>query len=190
MPGGVPRNHERCPPWHKIVPQAKFCGIEILKNPSDLWVMQEILWECKPHTLIETGTHMGGSALYWAHHMDRIGRGKVISIDIKSRDDLPYHDRIQYIVGDSAKVEIPVSGLVCAFLDSNHSKEHVLNELDHIGPLVSSGQMLVVEDSAIGLGGPLDAIHEWFPEHPEFVNEPKWERYHYTYNVEGFWRKR
>jgi cephalosporin hydroxylase len=39
-------------------------GIPIRKNPFDLMVYQEILWETKPLVIIETGTQYGGSARY------------------------------------------------------------------------------------------------------------------------------
>ena len=44
----------------------KYRGVPVIKNPLDLWVYQEILYEVKPAVIIETGTFAGGSALYLA----------------------------------------------------------------------------------------------------------------------------
>ena len=38
-------------------------GTQALKNPLDLWVYQEIMFETKPELIVETGTYRGGSAL-------------------------------------------------------------------------------------------------------------------------------
>ena len=34
----------------------RFLGLKTLKNPLDLWVYQEILWEHRPDLILETGT--------------------------------------------------------------------------------------------------------------------------------------
>ena len=35
-------------------------GVPVQKFPCDLWIYQEILFECKPDLVIETGTGAGG----------------------------------------------------------------------------------------------------------------------------------
>ena len=35
-------------------------GYQLWKNPLDLWLYQEILYQVKPDVIIETGTAMGG----------------------------------------------------------------------------------------------------------------------------------
>ena len=61
-------------------------GVQTLKCPLDLWIYQEIIFELirnnKPLVIIETGTHLGGSALFLACICDSIGNGRIISIDI------------------------------------------------------------------------------------------------------------
>ena len=71
--------------------------------------------------------------------------------------------------------------LVC--LDSNHTHDHVLAELEAYAPLVTSGSCCVVFDTLIedvpddmfsdrpwGKGNnPKTAVHEYMKKHPEFV---------------------
>ena len=69
---------------------ATWLGAQALKNPLDLWVYQEIMFETKPELVVETGTYRGGSALYLASLCDLMERGEVVSIDVEpERDDYP-----------------------------------------------------------------------------------------------------
>jgi len=64
-PEGAGRVHHR----------TKWMGVPCLKTPLDLWIYQEILFEVRPDLVVETGTHMGGSALFLAHMLELLGRG-------------------------------------------------------------------------------------------------------------------
>jgi cephalosporin hydroxylase len=177
-------------------------GVPVLKNPLDLWVMQEILWDLQPTLLIETGTAYGGSALYYARQMDRSGVGQVLSIDIEPAEKLPQHARVTYVKGYSSVLDDVVTVVgqiatehprVMVVLDSDHSKRHVLAELDAYAPFVSVGQFLVVEDTNIngrpvdidwhGGPGPGPAVDEWLPRHPEFERAVMAERYLMTFHT-------
>lgn len=82
--------------------------------------------------------------------------------------------KVREAVGDAARV------LVC--LDSNHTHDHVLAELDAYAPLVTSGSYCIVFDTVIedmpanmfpdrpwGPGdNPKTGVHAWLPNHPEF----------------------
>jgi len=178
-----------------------FEGTPILKNPLDLWVYQEIIWDLKPTLIIETGTAYGGSALYFARQLDRLKQGFVVSIDVEADGKLPHHDRITYLSGSSTDKEIVRALKACAsshprvmvVLDSDHSKQHVLDELAVYAPMVSPGQFLVVEDTNIngrpveidwkGGPGPGPALDEWLPQHPEFMAEPMAARYLMTFHT-------
>src|SRR5439155_7626179 len=71
------------------------------KCPLDLWVYHDILAEVRPDIVIETGTFLGGSALFMASCMDTLGHGRVITIDIEDHPERPSHPRITYLVGSS-----------------------------------------------------------------------------------------
>jgi cephalosporin hydroxylase len=178
-------------------------GVPVLKNPLDLWVAQEIIWDLQPTLIIETGTAYGGSALYYARQLDRVnGGGKVLSIDLEPADTLPHHPRITYLKGYSSTHSGVVGAVraiaadhprVMVVLDSDHSKRHVLRELEAYAPMVSQGQFLVVEDTNIngrpvrvdwqGGPGPGPAVDEWLPEHPEFEQPAMAQRFMVTFHT-------
>jgi cephalosporin hydroxylase len=88
---------------------------------------------------------------------------------------------------------------IMVILDSDHSKEHVLKELNFYHGLVSKGSYLVVEDSNLnghpvhsgwGTGpGPMEAIEEFLPEHPEFVIDKTKEKFLMSFNPNGYLKK-
>jgi cephalosporin hydroxylase len=189
----------------------KYMGIETMKFPTDMWSMQEILFETKPDVLIETGTWKGGSALYYAHIMDAIGKGSVLTIDNDKKENLPKHERIFYLEGDclSDKVFKAVEGSigwnenVMVDLDSSHDKDHVLKEMELYGPLVTDGNYMVVEDGILGhpvnmkdrngklmFPGPYEAINEFLSCHPEFKADRDREKFQVIQNVKGYLRKK
>ena len=64
-------------------------GTRVMKAPSDLWVYQEIIHEIKPDLVLETGTALGGSALYLANLFDIVGKGRVVTVDLEEREGNP-----------------------------------------------------------------------------------------------------
>lgn len=184
-----------------------FENVPILKNPMDLWVYQDILWDLRPTLLIETGTAYGGSALFFARQFDKLGVGHVVTIDPEPAPALPQHDRITYVNASSIDLVIMEAVEKCAathprvmvILDSDHSAEHVLTELDAYAPLVTANQFLVVEDTNIngrpvdidwkGGPGPGPAVDTWLPAHPEFQRDMLAERYLLTHNPGGWLRR-
>jgi cephalosporin hydroxylase len=181
---------------------AKYFGCKIWKLPQDLHTYQEIITEIKPALIIETGTAFGGSALYFAHLMDQLSHGRVITIDIKPiQPSYPRHHRIDYWPGYSSTdrmntrpaQEWAIRDPCMVILDSLHTKEHVLAELDIYAPLVSGGSYLVVEDTNVGPNdvvfpehgpGPGDALREWLPKHPDFkIDVARAEKFGYSYHT-------
>jgi cephalosporin hydroxylase len=200
--------------FHKLWYQAKhtwaytfFEHVPLLKNPLDLWVYQEVIFDLKPTLIIETGTAYGGSALYFARQLDRLGQGSVISIDLDPAETLPQHKRITYVKGSSVDQDIVEAVARCAqthprvmvVLDSDHSAAHVFQELDAYAQLVTTGQFLVVEDTNItghpvpvswkGGPGPHEAVEEFLAIHPEFARDVLAERYLLTMHPGGWLRR-
>lgn len=164
-------------------------GIRVLKVPSDLWNYQEIFTERRVDWVLETGSLHGGSALFFADLLQLNGaRGKVISIDIDgSKNMLHQHPRVEFWFGDSASPEmvervrarLPAErGTLFAILDSDHSKAHVLREMEAFVPLLRRGDYLVVEDGCVNghpvrpeYGpGPFEAIEEFLARHPDTLS--------------------
>jgi cephalosporin hydroxylase len=176
-------------------------GTKVVKCPTDMWEYQEIVAECRPQVIVETGTAWGGSALFFAHLFDIVGEGEVITVDI-GRMGTAEHPRITYLTGDSPSLAPTVKDMIgerscMVVLDSDHRSGHVAAELASYGPLVTSGQYLVVEDTNLGWladlsftgNGPKEALDDWLPDHPEFVVDMRRERHGLTMNPGG-WLKR
>lgn len=139
-------------------------GRPIIQYPQDIMAMQEIIWDIKPDLIIETGIAHGGSIIYYASLLELIGNGEVLGIDIDIRDHNkkaieahPMFKRIQMLEGSSVTKEMvervrPFTKnkskiLVC--LDSNHTHEHVLQELNFYAQFVSVGSYIVVFDTIV-----------------------------------------
>lgn len=152
-------------------------GRPIIQLPQDMVALQELVWRVKPDLIIETGVAHGGSVIYSASLLEIIGQeGRVVGIDIEVRphnyaeiQKHPMSKRIDIIQGSSVDEEVirKVRGLaegrrrVLVILDSNHTHEHVLEELRLYSPLVTEGSYLVVYDTLIE-----DMPDEFFADRP------------------------
>lgn len=182
-------------------------GTRMVKCPLDAWVMQEIICETKPELIIETGTHSGGSALFFASICELLGHGEVISIDIQEpKPDYPQHPRLTYLPGLSstdANVVRKVSdyarvtgGRAMVILDSDHSQAHVEAEMEAYAPLVGAGCYLIVEDTNFGafypelLPGPAEAVAAFLDRHDEFEVDRSREKHGITFNPGGYLRRK
>lgn len=178
-------------------------GRPIIQNPIDIMAMQEIIWTVKPDLIIETGIAHGGSLIFSASmlELNAICGGPLdaevlgIDIDIRSHNskailEHPMCKRITMIEGSSIdsdiiakvkkKAEEKTRVLVC--LDSNHTHDHVLSELEAYASLASLGSYCVVFDTFVedvpanvfydrpwGPGdNPKTAVWEYLKTHPEF----------------------
>ena len=127
--------------------------------------MQEIIWRVKPDLIIETGIAHGGSLIFYSSMLELVGGdGQVFGIDIDIREqnrveieEHPMFKRITMIQGSSTDEDIvrkayelaKGKGQVLVALDSNHTHDHVLKELQLYSPLVTRGGYLVVFDTII-----------------------------------------
>ncbi len=177
-------------------------GRPIIQIPQDMIAMQEIIWKVNPDLIIETGIAHGGSLIYYASLLELMavcgkGSGEVIGIDIEIRphnraaiEAHPMKKRITTIEGSSTDPK--VIGRVCKHaqardrvlvcLDSMHTHDHVLQELEAYAPLVSVGSYCVVFDTVVedmpensfpdrpwGKGNnPKTAVTAYLKDHPEF----------------------
>jgi len=173
-------------------------GRPIIQYPQDIVMMQEILWDVKPDLVIETGIAHGGSIIFYASILELMGKGEVLGIDIEIRphnrkaiEVHPMFKRITMIEGSSVSPEVveqvkthaesKQAVLVC--LDSNHTHDHVLHELELYSSIVTPGSYIVVFDTIIeymaddffthrswGKGNnPRTAVQEFLRTHDEFV---------------------
>lgn len=174
-------------------------GRPIIQYPQDMIAMQEIIWELKPDLIIETGIAHGGSLIYYASLLELIGKGEVLGIDIDIREHNrreiekhPMFRRIKMLQGSAidetlvqqVSEEVKGKQTVLVVLDSNHTHEHVLQELKLYAPFVTPGSYLVVFDTIVedlpegyfketrpwGLGNnPKTAVWEFLKNNDQFV---------------------
>ena len=181
----------------------EWLGRPIIQYPQDIVAMQQLLWQVQPDLVVETGIAHGGSLVFTASMLELNAAcggppdAQVLGIDIDIRahnraaiEAHPMARRIGTIEGSSiapdvvAQVRAAAAArrrvLVC--LDSNHTHEHVLAELEAYAPLVDVGSYCVVFDTVIddmpksmfpdrpwGPGdNPKTALHAYLASHPEF----------------------
>jgi cephalosporin hydroxylase len=193
-------------------------GIPIIQTPEDMVLVQELLYKVRPAVVVETGVAHGGSCVLYASILKLLGRGRVVGVDVEIRkynrlaiQAHPVSDRITLIEGSSvdpdtvARVQQAVAGEepVLVALDSNHTREHVLRELELYSPLVAPGSYVVVFDTVMDLvastpsgrpewreQGAGAAVREFLAGHPEFEADPYYNRLGATYCQGGFLRRK
>ena len=181
----------------------EWLGRPIIQYPQDIVAMQEIIWATQPDLIIETGIAHGGSLIFSAAMLELNAacggnpNAEVLGIDIdirthnrKAIEEHPMARRITMFEGSSVASDIvdkvrALAGdkdtvLIC--LDSNHTHEHVLAELEVYAPLTTVGSYCVVFDTVIedlpaGLfpdrpwdkgANPKTAVHEWLKSNSHF----------------------
>ena len=148
----------------------KWMGRPIIQYPQDIVAVQELIWDVKPDLIIETGVAYGGTAVFFASllELNALSGGPkdaevwCIEIDLRAhnREAIlahPMYPRLRIFDGSSLdeKIALEVSqkALQCdrvmVILDSNHTHQHVLGELNLYASLVSVGSYCVVFDTVI-----------------------------------------
>ena len=183
-------------------------GRPIIQYPQDIVAMQELLWSVQPDLVIETGIAHGGSLIFSASMLELNAacggpkNAQVLGVDIDIRahnraaiEAHPLSGRIKMIQGSSiAREVVEVVKAVAAArqrvvvcLDSNHTHDHVLAELEAYAHLTTVGSYCVVFDTVVeelpaeffadrpwGPGNnPRTAVREFLKRHPEFEIDKK-----------------
>ena len=202
-------------------------GRPIIQFPQDMIVMQELIWEIQPDLIIETGIAHGGSLVYYASIMELIGKGRIVGVDVEIRDhnlkaleEHPMFKRIDLVEGSSvdqstlAEVSKKVTDsdkVIMVCLDSKHTHDHVLLELNSFSRFVTSQSYLVVFDTTAQIfdnvtlekladsyrfspwgkdSNPHSALKQFLEINKEFVIEPSWHQKALITNCfEGFLKR-
>ena len=199
--------------------QFDWLGVPIIQMPEDLIIFQEIVYNTQPDLIIETGVARGGSIIFWASIQKLCSiTGKVLGVDIDIRqharnaiNDSNFKDKIDLIEGssiedkvvDQVKKIVSQHKRIMVVLDSNHTHEHVLSELEIYSKFVSKDCFLLVLDTVIddlkvdptrpwGPGSsPKSAVKEFMLKTSgDFINEQSYEnRALLSVAPYGYWRK-
>ena len=178
-------------------------GRPVIQLPEDIIRAQEIIYRLKPDAIIETGIAHGGSLILWASLCKSMGKGRVIGIDVEirphNRQAIESHELFPWITlieGSSTdtniiqevKSMINPKDVVLIILDSNHTKQHVLAELEAYHQMITPGSYIVATDGIMQdlydvprgspewiNDNPAEAAIEFAQTHPDFViQQPSW----------------
>ncbi|OGP52856.1 MAG: hydroxylase [Deltaproteobacteria bacterium RBG_13_52_11] len=189
--------------WNQKYPYTfSWMGRPIIQLPEDMIRTQEVIYRVKPDVVVETGVAHGGSLIFYASLLKAMGKGRVIGIDIeirpRNRKAIEAHELTEYITlveGSSAapqtvnavKKMIKPGETVLVMLDSNHTKQHVADELAAYHDLVTAGSYIVATDGIMKdlydvprgspdwkWNNPTAATAEFAQQHPDFeLAQPK-----------------
>ena len=196
--------------WNKLGWNQKYSytftwlGRPIIQVPEDIVRFQELIFRLKPNKIVETGIAHGGTAILFASILDQINnKGKVLAIDIKIRKKnlkaIKKHSLYRHIklfegsstdlnIFRKVKKNIKPNDKVFVFLDSNHTYEHVYNELMLYSKIVSKNSYIVACDGVMSLvndtprgkkywkrDNPIKAIKKFLKNNKNFIlDEPVW----------------
>lgn len=145
----------------KYVYSFTWLGRPIIQLPEDLVRLQEVIYRVKPDVIVETGIAHGGSLIFYASLCKAIGKGRVIGVDVEirpyNRSAIEAHELSSFITlieGDAidpsiveqVTAHVNPGETAMVLLDSNHSKAHVLAELNAYAPLVTADSYIVAMD--------------------------------------------
>ncbi len=191
--------------WSKI----SYRGVPVLKWVGDLWNYQEIISRLRPRLVVEFGSFQGGSALYLADILTRISTGaKLLSIDVdlsRIHQEARLHPAIEWMQASTADPVVAskvrslrelLPGPVFFIVDSDHKKQHVIEELENLRKVTRPGDYVVVEDGNINGhpvlpdwgDGPYEALAEYFLRHPaDYVRDCEQEaKFGFSFAPGGF----
>jgi cephalosporin hydroxylase len=181
-------------------------GISCMKCPLDMALYTKLIWEMKPKSLIEIGTHAGGSALWFADTLNAAGLdARIVSIDFYSASEVT-DSRIEFLKGDVHNLSQTLTPQKLAALprpwlvieDSAHTYQSCISTLEFFSKVLRPNEVLVVEDGVLddlGMtqdydGGPNRALAEFLARSDcrfEVMTEYcDWYGVNATYNPNGF----
>jgi cephalosporin hydroxylase len=183
----------------KYVYSFTWLGRPIIQLPEDMFRIQELIYRVKPDVLVETGVAHGGSLVFYAGLFKAIGKGRVVGVDVEIR---PHNRRaieahelfplITLVEGSSVdpgtvervRALVNAGETVFVVLDSNHSRDHVLRELEIYAEMVTPGSYIIACDGIMsklvgaprsrddwGWNNPREAVRQFLQQRDDFLLE-------------------
>lgn len=178
-------------------------GRPIIQLPDDLMRLQEVIYRVRPDVIIETGVAHGGSLIFYASLCQAMNHGRVVGIDIEirahNRAAIEAHEMARHItlvegsstapaIVEQVKALVKPGETVLVILDSNHTKQHVADELAAYHDIITPGSYIVATDGLMKdvydaprgqadwvWDHPTAAAAEFAEAHPEFaLAQPEW----------------
>jgi cephalosporin hydroxylase len=150
---------------HRWIHQNSWFGEPLLNLPQDMFAIQDIVWRTRPEFIVEVGVAWGGSLLFEASLLEILGGKKVIGIDIFIPNDLKQRlnshgkvsEKLLLIEGSSTSSEtldklkevLAGSRKVLVILDSYHTHDHVLKELQLYSSFVGKDHYIICGDTIV-----------------------------------------
>lgn len=187
---------------HKVT----YKGIKAIRCPFDYVIYQMIINEVQPDLVIEVGTNIGGGALYIADLLDMNNKGVLHTIDIVDmvHPKVKEHSRIEFFTDGWLNYDLELTknfDTILVIEDASHFYSDSIGVLNKFHTVVSKDSYFIVEDGIVNelgmeeeyQGGPLKALREFLPNHPEFFVDRKWcDMFgkNATFNVNGYLKKK
>ncbi len=178
----------------RVSVETTYWDIPTMKNPTDAWIYEELIWKLRPDVIVEVGNYKGGHLLKMAHQCDLIGHGEIIGIDIEpvTAPAVVAHERITLVTGEATAsfpaVRQMVAGRNALVIDdSDHGYPNTLSVLNKYSTLVHPGGYMVIEDT-IGIQAQ-DAVQE-FLKQKTFTVDLELEGFGVSWNPNGYLRRR
>lgn len=202
---------------NKLSYELDWLGVPIIQTPEDIILLQELIFKIQPDVIIESGVAHGGGMIFEASLLELLGKGKVIGVDIEIREhnrkvieNHPLSKRIELVQGSSiapetvaeVKKKIPAGATVLVCLDSDHTKPHVLRELELYEQFVAPGSYIAVFDTIssdlakMGAAkevyidnGPAEAVTEFLKKNKDFEIDTNFNKLYASHSQNGFLKR-
>lgn len=202
---------------NKLSYEIDWLGVPIIQTPEDIVLLQEIIFKIQPDIILEVGIAHGGGMILEASLLELFGNGKVIGIDVDIREHNrkvleahPLAKRLEFIEGSSiapeviaeVKKRIPAGAKVLVSLDSDHTKPHVLKELELYQEFVPVGSYMIVLDTISSDlakrgaakevyidNGPAEAVTEFLKTNDKFVIDTSFNKLYASHGQNGFLKR-
>lgn len=202
---------------NKLSYEIDWLGVPVIQTPQDLMLMQELIFKVRPDFIIECGIAHGGGLIFYASLLELLGRGEVVGVDIEIREHnrrvIETHSlakRVKLICRNSISEKtikdlkniIPKSSKVIVCLDSDHTKAHVLKELELYQDFIIPGGYFVVfdtitsklaelgvADKKYGNNSPKEAVVDFLKEHHNFEIDKSFNKLFISYSPNGYLKR-